>query len=95
LAIGGAEGTVWLRDLSTFRLIGEPFRSSPGSISAMAFSPDGTTLVTGGSDGTVRRWDVTYLSKPRPYLCASTGRSLTRAQWAHYAPGLPYQETCP
>src|SRR5262249_32150325 len=29
------------------------------------------------------------------YLCASAGRSLTRAEWARYAPGPAYRIVCP
>jgi hypothetical protein len=36
-------------------------------------------------------WDVAYLMNVVPHLCASAGRSLTRAEWARYVPGLAYQ----
>jgi len=43
----------------------------------------------------VRLWDVAYLVNVVPHLCALAGRSLTRAEWAQYAPGLAYQSICP
>ena len=52
----------------------------------------------GADDKTIRTWNVTYLAYivPDRYLCASAGRSLTRAEWARYAPpGLAYQKLCP
>ena len=61
----------------------------------MAFSPGGTTLAAGNADGTVRLWDVAYLVNAGPHLCALAGRSLTRAEWARYVPGLAYQRICP
>jgi len=42
--------------------------------------------------------DVAYATHivPDRYLCASAGRSLTRAEWARYVPpGLAYQQLCP
>jgi WD40 repeat protein len=66
-----------------------------GAVNSVAFSPDGTTLAAGSTDHTVRLWDVAYLVNAVPHLCASARRSLTRAEWARYVPGLPYQTVCP
>ena len=95
LASGGHDGTVRLWDLATGRRSRNP-SAAPERVGSVAFSPDGKTLASGGADGTVRLWDVAYLVDIVPQLCASAGRSLTRAEWARYVPpGPAYQSVCP
>ncbi len=44
-------------------------RGHTGWVNATAFSPEGTSLTSGGSDGTLRLWDVTsYQSGEKPML---------------------------
>jgi hypothetical protein len=57
-----------------------------GTVTSVAFSR---------ADHTVRLWDVAHLGYAVPHLCASAGRSLTRAEWAEYVPVLAYQKVCP
>ena len=85
--------SVW--DLATSRPIGAPLTGHTGPVTSVAFSPDSTTLATGSADHTVRLWDVAYLVNVVQRLCASAGRSLTRAEWARYVLVLPYQRVCP
>jgi len=41
-------------------------------------------------------WYVAYLMDVVPRLCASAGRSLTRAEWARYVlHAIAYQKVCP
>src|SRR5207253_1291407 len=47
-----------LWDVATRRPLGEPLRAQQGSVSALAFSPDGKTLATASTDGTVVLWNV-------------------------------------
>ena len=48
LFIGGSDATMRIYDLA---------RMAPKPGQAAAFSPDGTTMVIGGKDGVIRRWD--------------------------------------
>ena len=101
VASGSYDGTTRLWDVASGRQIGDPLTGpadEAGSIvvDSVAFSPDGKTVASGSSDGTVRLWDVSYLVNTIPRLCATLGRSLTRAQWAQYVPpGPAYQDLCP
>jgi WD40 repeat protein len=94
LASASTDHTVRAWDLVSGRPMG-PLAGPTGAVTSVAFSRDGKALVTGSADGTVRLWDVAYLVNEVPYLCASAGRSLTRAEWARYVPGPAYQRVCP
>jgi WD40 repeat protein len=94
LAAGSGDGTVQLWDMATEQQIATLTRHH-GTVTPVAFSTDGRTLAAGSGDGTVQLWDVAYLVNAVPRLCASAGRSLTRAEWARYVPGLAYQKVCP
>jgi WD40 repeat protein/transcriptional regulator with XRE-family HTH domain len=45
---------------------GPPLAGAGNTIYSVAFRPDGTVLAAGSADGTVRLWDVSDPSRPRP-----------------------------
>jgi len=55
VATGRTDGTILLRNRQGF---GTLTGHEPGLIDGLAFTPDGTRLVTGADDGTVRLWDL-------------------------------------
>jgi WD40 repeat protein len=55
LRFGTGEICTW--DLATGKLVGAP-RTQPGQIRAVAYSPNGKILATGGEDRVISRWDM-------------------------------------
>jgi len=53
-----AAATAVLWDAAERRKAGEPIRSDQGEITALALSPDGRVLATGGPEGSIILWDV-------------------------------------
>ncbi|MFD3482260.1 NACHT and WD repeat domain-containing protein [Streptomyces sp. NPDC058665] len=43
-----------------------PFTAHRAAVCALALAPDGRTLVTGSFDNTVRLWDISDMTRPRP-----------------------------
>ncbi|CAG7855299.1 COMPASS-like H3K4 histone methylase component WDR5B {ECO:0000303/PubMed:19567704} Short=AtWDR5B {ECO:0000303/PubMed:19567704} [Serendipita indica DSM 11827] len=50
--------TIRLWSVSTGQLLGEPLQGHTQSVNAVAFSPDGSQIVSGSNDETVRLWSV-------------------------------------
>ena len=51
-------GDLWVWDVETRETIDRDYSGHSGSISALAFSPDGSQIATASSDRTTRLWDV-------------------------------------
>jgi WD40 repeat protein len=58
LLTGSQEGRVRLFSARDLRPLGPAFLTHAGSVSSVDVSPDDTTLVTAGTDGQLRLWDV-------------------------------------
>jgi hypothetical protein len=71
------------------------FDDTHSRLTALAFTPDGDSLVTGGPQDTAIVWDL----DPERLIdraCDLAGRNLTRGEWELYMPeGTPYRKTCP
>ena len=64
-----------------------------GTYAAAAFSPDGRSVIIVSDVGSGWVWDVEP-SSWADRACDISGRSLTRAEWHHFLPTLPYHATC-
>ncbi|MEX1651960.1 hypothetical protein ABZ960_02050 [Streptomyces pseudovenezuelae] len=63
----------------------------------LGLGPDGTTLAVAGANGRLQVWslsDVTSPARLSQTVCTLVGDWLSRRQWRHYAPGLPYHDLC-
>lgn len=65
LATGTFRGNATLWDLGDIRAPRElDTLTNPGGVSSVAFSPDGTAIVTGGTGRSIRVWDVMARERP-------------------------------
>ncbi len=63
LACGTIDGSIQFRDTATHRSLGT-VQAHLGNIRALAFSPDGQTLISVGEDRLGKLWDVSAVRPP-------------------------------
>jgi WD40 repeat protein len=101
--------TLWdITDHRTPRKIGQSLEVN-SSVNSVAFSPDGITLASGSGaltpdrsggnyEGAIILWDVTnpavLRADPLAAACRRVGQGLSKDEWVHYIPSLPYRGTC-
>jgi WD40 repeat protein len=98
---GSGDGTAILWDLSDRAHLTRlaTLTGHTDAVYAVAYGPDGHTVATGSGDGTAILWDVTEVTLTAAHAvvqaCAMAGPALSRADWARYVPGVPYERVCP
>jgi WD40 repeat protein len=89
--------TVQLWDMTTGQQIGNPIVPGDGTVFMLAFSPDGKTLATSAADGTIRLWNVSYLTPAGALAepCARIRPTVPASVWTTpQQAGMSYQRAC-
>ena len=93
LATGSQEGTVRTWDIETAQAVGAALPGLPAIPVVPYFTADGKHLIASYETGRAYRWDIRPESLAR-HACQVAGRRLTRAEWAEFLPGRPYEPAC-
>ncbi|MCB0033228.1 MAG: hypothetical protein KDE51_04390, partial [Anaerolineales bacterium] len=88
--IGNGDDIIILWDVASKRPLGPPLQSRHGRVFALAFSPDGDTLASGGWDNSVLLWD-TNPAMWQEIACWRANREFTVEEWDRYL-GIGTQE---
>ena len=65
-------------------------------MTSLDFSPDGTKLVSGSEDHSVREWPVPSLSPSTEALCAKITHNMSDDQWDRVVSrSISYIDLCP
>jgi len=87
--------TIRLWDVRTHKQLGNPLNDPKRDPYSLAFSPDRRTLAAAG--GTIRLWEGVLWPKfaeLQTRVCGLVGVGLSPGEWAQYAAGTPYHQSC-
>ncbi|MEU0566514.1 WD40 repeat domain-containing serine/threonine protein kinase [Nonomuraea sp. NPDC005983] len=90
-SVGTEEVQLW--DPATPRKLG-PSMPAGEDLVSVAFGSGGAVLRTLDDKGVLREVSVDP-GRSAAAICARAGRTLTRAEWQQYLPGVPYRQICP
>jgi len=97
LASNAYGGAVRLWDVRTGTQLGGPLGAGHGPGRALAFSPDGRTLIA-AEGKRVRVWERLLWrgnADVRARVCDLMGAGLSRVEWEQNVPGIAYHDECP
>ncbi len=92
-AVGTTEGAVEVWSLDTLANPRRILRPHQGKVTALAYTPDGRTLISGSQDQTIKL--TRTLESLIEQGCAQAKRNLTLDEWQQYLPDNAYVAVCP